>query len=57
MVWAELSLTSNPNIAFYVVLLDSSSDGKRYLSDNEAGDLKQDLEGRYATVKGKRNCL
>uniref|UniRef100_A0A8C5BKY5 Uncharacterized protein n=1 Tax=Gadus morhua TaxID=8049 RepID=A0A8C5BKY5_GADMO len=28
--------------------------GKReYLSDNEAGDLKQGPEGRYATLKGK----
>ena len=43
----------DPNNAFYVVLA-SSSDGKRYLSDNEAGDLKQGLEARYATLKGKR---
>ncbi|CAL8358449.1 unnamed protein product [Lota lota] len=26
--------------------------GKRYLSDNEDGVLKQGLEGQYATVKG-----
>ncbi|CAL8292099.1 unnamed protein product [Boreogadus saida] len=38
-------------IRHYVIGLEDT-DGKRYLSDNEAGDLKQGPEGRYATLKG-----